>query len=140
MWVRERRIRWALQLAGAAAIAAMFVYVVALPLPDDAGANIGAGVLFLWLLVSLGLLGLGAARELWGSERDPATSPRPERSHTWAKVAIASSVLVVLFPLSVVLVLVPLAAAALSWSREPPSRLRLVATALAALATLYLLF
>ncbi len=141
LWVRDRRIRWALLLGGAAAIAAMF-YVLTLPLPDDAGANIGAGVLFLWLLVSLGLVAAGVVADVWHSRRGVAAGApgvSSERSHRWSKAALASSVVVALLPLSVVLVVVPLATVALAWWREPPSRLRLVAAAAAALAAGYLL-
>jgi hypothetical protein len=110
----------------------MFVYVATLPLSPDEGANIGAGVLLLWLLVSLGLLAVAVVRK-----SRPQSSAPPEgravRKHPWAKTAIGSSLVVLLVP-SVLLVLVPVVAAAGAWLREPPSRLRIAATGLTALA------
>ena len=131
--VRPKAVRWTLSLAATAAIAAMFVYVVTLPLSADEGANIGAGVLFLWLSGSLGLL-LAAITRKPAPTRDDAA----RRGRGWATVAIASSLFMLLLP-AWPLVVVPIGAILVSWSREPASRLRLAATILTALASLYVL-
>ena len=133
--VPQRAVRWVFSLAATAAIAAMFVYVATLPLSADEGANIGAGVLFLWLLVSLGLLAVGVVRD-----RARPTGPGGEHGAAegsrWAKTAIGSSLVLLLFP-ALFLLVVPLGALALSWLREPPSRIRVVATGLTALTLAY---
>jgi hypothetical protein len=63
LFVHRRSVRWGLTLACAASIVAMFVYVASLSTEPDEGVNIGAGVLLLWLFVSLILVALGVARE-----------------------------------------------------------------------------
>jgi hypothetical protein len=45
----------------------MFLYVQGLPVSADEGANIGAGVLLLWLSCSALLLGIAAVREAAGA-------------------------------------------------------------------------
>ena len=65
LFLPNRTVRWALLGGGTAAIAVMFVYVATLDLGPDEGANIGAGVLLLWLLVSLALLAAGFGREVF---------------------------------------------------------------------------
>ena len=62
LFVNPRWLRWAFSVACAAAIFVMFVYVVSLPTEGE-GANIGAGVLFLELALSILLLGVGLVRE-----------------------------------------------------------------------------
>jgi hypothetical protein len=46
------------------AIAAMAAYVSSLPDRPDEGVNIGAGIFIVWLLASIGLLGVAAVREV----------------------------------------------------------------------------
>jgi hypothetical protein len=129
--VRQRR--WTLSLAATAAIAAMFVYVATLPLSAEEGANIGAGVLFLWLSGSIGLLAVAITRKT-----APARPAAARRGRGWATVAIVSSLFMLFIP-AWPLVVIPMGATVVSWSREPASRLRLVATVLTALAVLYVL-
>jgi|tagenome__1003787_1003787.scaffolds.fasta_scaffold20953325_2 hypothetical protein len=64
LFVRPRWLRWGISVACVAGIAAMFLYVDSLPQSPDEGANIGAGVLLLWLLVSIGLVLVLVARDL----------------------------------------------------------------------------
>jgi len=64
LFLRPWWVRWALLAGGTLAILVMLVYVASIELAPDEGANIGAGVLFLWLLVSLVLLVAGGVREL----------------------------------------------------------------------------
>jgi membrane protease YdiL (CAAX protease family) len=132
--VPHRRLRWALSLTATAAIAAMFVYVATLPLSADEGANIGAGVLLLWLLVSIGLLGLALA----GRQRDSAQRDSARPGSGWAKTGIGTS-LFMLLSSDPFLVVVPIVVTAVSWLREPASRPRVVATGLTALVVLYVL-
>jgi hypothetical protein len=131
--VRPRAVRWTLSLAGTAAIAAMFVYVATLPLSADEGANIGAGVLFLWLSGSIGLLLAAITRKPAPARHNAAGS-----GSGWATAAIVSSLFMLFLP-AWPLVVVPIGAILVSWSRESASRLRLVATVLTALAVLYVL-
>ena len=56
MFVSRQAWRWALGAACPLAILAMFIYVASLSTDPDEGVNIGAGVLFLWLVVSGALL------------------------------------------------------------------------------------
>jgi hypothetical protein len=127
-------VRRTLSLLATAAIAAMFVYVATLPLSADEGANIGAGVLLLWLLVSIGLLALALAPR----QRDSAQRDSARPGSGWAKAAIGAS-LFVLLSSDPFLVVLPILATAVSWLRDPASRLRLVATGLTALVVLYVL-
>jgi len=62
LFVHDRTTRWVVGLASFAVIVAMFLYVASLDV-DEEGANIGAGVLLLWVLVSFALLAVGAGRE-----------------------------------------------------------------------------
>lgn len=64
LFIRHRLKRWGLSLACTAVIAAMFFYVESLTLDPDEGVNIGAGVLLLWLLVSILLLIAGVMRDV----------------------------------------------------------------------------
>ena len=50
-------------LACFAALMVMFVYVASVDLAPDEGANIGAGVMLLWLLCSVALLATAVFRE-----------------------------------------------------------------------------
>jgi hypothetical protein len=63
LFVRPWRLRWGISVACMAGITAMFVYVDSLPERPGEGANIGAGVLLLWLLVSLVLVLVLVARD-----------------------------------------------------------------------------
>lgn len=60
--VPHRAVRLTLAGAASASIAAMLVYIVLLPSSKEEGANIGAGVMLFWLIVSIVLLRLGVAR------------------------------------------------------------------------------
>jgi hypothetical protein len=91
-------------------------------------------VLLLWLLVSIGLLGLALA----GRQRDSAQRDSARPGGWWAKAGIGTS-LFMLLSSDPFLVVVPILATAGSWLREPASRLRLVATGLTVLAVLYVL-
>src|SRR5215217_8122621 len=63
LFVRRGLIRWSISIACTTLITVMFVYVGSLPVREDEGANIGAGVLFLWLMVSVLLLAVGIVRD-----------------------------------------------------------------------------
>jgi len=63
IFVRRGLIRWSISIACTAVIAVMFAYVASLPLRVDEGVNIGAGVLSLWLMVSIILLAVGVVRD-----------------------------------------------------------------------------
>ena len=130
-FVRSRRLRWGLLAAGTAAVAAMFLYVATLPLAPDEGANIGAGVLFLWLLVSVVLLGAGVLRV---HDRPRSATPSPAR---WSKIALGFAVAAMVLPSLLLPLLVALAATTLAWKIDRPSRLRLAATGLTAVALAY---
>jgi 4-amino-4-deoxy-L-arabinose transferase-like glycosyltransferase len=64
LFIRPALWRWAISLACTAAIAGMLFYVESRPVAPDEGVNIGAGVLVLWLVVSVALLAVGVAREV----------------------------------------------------------------------------
>jgi hypothetical protein len=70
LFTRDRRIRLGVGLLATVAITAMLVYVATLDLAPAEGANIGAGVLSLALLVSLALLPLAGIQELVNSIRN----------------------------------------------------------------------
>jgi hypothetical protein len=131
--IPHRAVRLTLSIAATASIAAMLVYIVLLPISEEEGANIGAGVMFIWLIVSIVLLRLGGAhRETF--HRKPV-GRRPLRFvNAGAKTAIASSLFLIFVYPAWFLVPVPLVTTGLSWLREPASRLRLVATALTAIS------
>jgi cytochrome c biogenesis factor len=57
-------LRWGLSIACATAITAMFLYVASLPVGETEGVNIGAGVMLLWLLVSLVLVVILVIRDV----------------------------------------------------------------------------
>lgn len=63
LFLPQRSVRWALAVLCPLAILAMLLYVDSLPVEPDEGVNIGTGVLFLWLIVSLVLLVLAIAVE-----------------------------------------------------------------------------
>jgi len=63
LFVRRGLMRWGISIACTAVITAMFLYVESLPLRANEGANIGAGVLFLCLMVSVLLLAVGIVRD-----------------------------------------------------------------------------
>ena len=67
LFLSDRRLRWALELACPVAILAMLLYVAQLRTAPDEGANIGAGVLLLWLACSALLAGIAVAREAGGA-------------------------------------------------------------------------
>ena len=56
LFLRPRMLRWAVEIVCPLAIVAMFAYVSSLPDRPGEGVNIGAGVLLLWMALSLGLL------------------------------------------------------------------------------------
>jgi len=60
----DRRVRWTIGLTCFAALIVMFVYVASVDLAPDEGANIGAGVMLLWLLCSVALLAAAMLREV----------------------------------------------------------------------------
>jgi hypothetical protein len=129
-YVPQRAVRLTLSGAATACIAAMLVYVALLPIVEEEGANIGAGVLFVWLIVSIILLRLAVApRET--ARRGPVGRRLVRLANSWAKVATAFSLFLIFVYPAWFLIPAPLIAIALSWWRERASRLRLVATALA---------
>jgi hypothetical protein len=64
LFIRPPLWRWGMSLACTAAITGMLFYVDSGPVAPDEGVNIGAGVLVLWLVVSVALLAVGVAREV----------------------------------------------------------------------------
>ena len=64
LFIRPVLWRWGISLGCTAVITGMLFYVDSRPIAPDEGANIGAGVLALWLMVSVALLGVGVAREV----------------------------------------------------------------------------
>jgi len=56
-------VRWTVGVACFAALVVMFLYLASIDLAPDEGANIGAGVMLLWLLCSLALLATTVLRE-----------------------------------------------------------------------------
>jgi hypothetical protein len=62
LYVSRRVVRLTLSAAATASIAAMLVFILLLPISDEEGANIGAGVMLIWLIVSVVLLRLCVAR------------------------------------------------------------------------------
>jgi len=71
LFLPSRAWRWVLSLACPLAILAMLLYVDTRPIAPDEGVNIGAGVLFLWLVVSVVLLVLALLVELVRYSRAP---------------------------------------------------------------------
>jgi hypothetical protein len=65
MFTRRRALRLAAAVACPMLLTAMFFFVAEKPDPAE-GANIGAGVMLLWLLVSAVLLLVALGRELVG--------------------------------------------------------------------------
>jgi hypothetical protein len=63
LFLPQRPVRWTLAVLCPLAILAMLLYVDSLPVEPDEGVNIGAGVLYLWLIVSLALLVLAIVVE-----------------------------------------------------------------------------
>jgi hypothetical protein len=64
LFLRPAWVRIGLSIAATASIYAMAEYIWSLPDRPGEGVNIGAGVLVLWLLASIGLLGVAVAREV----------------------------------------------------------------------------
>jgi hypothetical protein len=64
LFLRPAWVRMALSIAATASIAAMAVYVSSLPDRPGEGVNIGAAIFVLWLVASIGLLGVAVAREV----------------------------------------------------------------------------
>jgi hypothetical protein len=128
-YVPQRAVRLTLSGAATASIAAMLVYIVLLPISEAEGANIGAGVMFVWLIVSILLLRLAVAPR-HTAHRKPVGRRLVRLVNTWAKTAIAFSLFLIFVYPAWFLIPAPLIAIALSWLHEPASRLRLVATAL----------
>jgi hypothetical protein len=62
LFVPIKPLRWVLLVGSAVGIAAMFVYVATLDVADE-GANIGAGLLLMWLAVAVALVVVGVRRE-----------------------------------------------------------------------------
>ncbi len=129
VYVPQRAVRLTLSGAATASIAAMLVYIVLLPISEEEGANIGAGVMSVWLLVSILLLRLAVARRETAQWK-PVGRRLARITNSWAKTAIAFSLLLIFVYPAWFLIPAPLFAVAVSWLREPASRLRLVATAL----------
>ena len=130
LYVPQRAVRLALSGVATVAIAAMLVYIVLLPVSDEEGANIGAGVMFIWLIASICLFGLAVTRPQtidWKSAARRAKNV----ANAWTKAALASSLFLIFVYPTWFLIPVPIVTTALSWLREPSTRLRLAATALA---------
>jgi hypothetical protein len=129
-YVPQRAVRLTLSGAATASIAAMLVYLALLPISEEEGANIGAGLMFVWLIVSILLLRFAVARRASGDGK-PIHRRLAPLVNSWAKTAIAFSLFLTFVYPAWFLIPAPLIAIALSWWLEPASRLRLVATALA---------
>jgi hypothetical protein len=129
VYVPQRAVRLTLSGAATASIAAMLVYIVLLPISEAEGANIGAGVMSVWLIVSILLLRLAVVGR-HTAHRKPVGRRLVPPVNAWAKTAIAFSLFLMFVYPAWFLLPAPLIATALSWLREPASRLRLVATAL----------
>jgi len=71
LFLPQRPLRRALAVSCPLAILAMFLYVASLPAEPDEGANIGAGVLLLWVLLSGALLLVAAVVEAVRLARAP---------------------------------------------------------------------
>ena len=69
IFLSNRTLRWAIGFGCTATLTAMFLYVASIDLAPEEGANIGAGVMLLWILCSIGLLaatGIGEALKAVG--------------------------------------------------------------------------
>jgi hypothetical protein len=77
LFLRPPMLRWGLEIACPLAIIAMFAYVSSLPERPDEGVNIGAGVLLLWLVLSLGLLLVTLVVEAIRYQRAPRFTDSP---------------------------------------------------------------
>jgi hypothetical protein len=71
LFLRPPALRWALEIGCPLAIVAMFAYVSSLPVRPEEGVNIGAGVLLLWMVLSLGLLLVTLVVEAIRHQRGP---------------------------------------------------------------------
>lgn len=69
-------MRWTVGLACTAALTVMFLYVASIDLAPEDGANIGAGVMLLWILCSIALLAAGVLREVIAAVGRRLTRPR----------------------------------------------------------------
>lgn len=64
LFVRDRRVRFGTGVAVIVVLFVLLVYVTSIDLDASEGANIGAGVLFLAVLVSLAMLPFAAIHEV----------------------------------------------------------------------------
>jgi hypothetical protein len=85
LFLRPAWLRITLTVAGTVAIAAIAAYVSSLPDRPGERVNIGAAILILRLLASLGLLGVAAVREvaplvLRGLRETPSSDRRERRT------------------------------------------------------------
>jgi hypothetical protein len=137
LFIPHRGVRLTIQIVAATAVAAMFVFVgFLLPLSDDAGANIGAGVLGLELAAAIAIVVFSRKEKLAITPTLPAGHERrPRRPVTWSQAALwgsAASIFIHPYALPV-----PLLATTIAWSREPPTKMRLIATAATAVAVAF---
>jgi hypothetical protein len=72
----DRRVRWTVGPACVAALIVMFLYVASIDVAPDEGANIGAGVMLLWILCSVALLAAAVVREVVAAVARRLTRPR----------------------------------------------------------------
>jgi hypothetical protein len=77
LFLRPQMLRWALEIACPLAIIAMFAYVSSLQERPDEGVNIGAGVLLLWMVLSLSLLVVTLVVEAIRHQRAPRFTDSP---------------------------------------------------------------
>jgi uncharacterized membrane protein len=71
LFLSRREWRWALGIACPFAILAMLLSVASLPSKPEEGANIGAGVILLWMVVSVALLVVAVSAEVLRLMRAP---------------------------------------------------------------------
>jgi 4-amino-4-deoxy-L-arabinose transferase-like glycosyltransferase len=71
LFLPSRHWRWALAAACPLGILAMWLYVASLPEKPGEGVNIGAGVLVLWLIVSVVIFLVGLVAEAVRLARAP---------------------------------------------------------------------
>ena len=69
-------MRWTIGLACFVVLIVMFLYVASVDLAPEEGANIGAGVMLLWLICSLALLGGAVLREVVAAVARRLSRPR----------------------------------------------------------------
>jgi hypothetical protein len=71
LFLPRRVWRWGLGIACPLAILAMLLYVASLPTKPEEGVNIGAGVILLWMVVSVALLLVAVLAEVLRLMRAP---------------------------------------------------------------------